>query len=247
MHLSPKEIEKLMLHQAGTLAQKRFARGVLLNHPETVALIATQVLEFIRDGETVSSIMQKGKHLLGINEVMPGIESLVDEVQVEGTFPDGTKLVTIHQPVCTGWGDEALTLYGSQFKRMKMPPKRVDDITPGESTIAQGSLELNQGRETRSVSVMNTGDRPVQVGSHYPFFEVNAALDFNRAEAYGYRLNIPSGTAVRFEPGEEKTVELVALAGLKIQHGGSGLIDGPLETQKASALSAAKTAGFKGA
>ncbi|MGL1904214.1 MAG: urease subunit beta [Fibrobacterales bacterium] len=247
MHLSPKEIEKLMLHQAGALAQKRYARGVLLNHPETVALIATQVLEFIRDGLTVAEIMTKGKLLIGIHEVMPGIETLVDEVQVEGTFPDGTKLVTIHQPICNGWGNEEFALYGSQLKRLKMPPKRKEEITLGETTIKKGSLELNEGRETTSITVMNTGDRPVQVGSHYPFFEVNAALDFDRAKAYGYRLNIPSGTAVRFEPGEEKSVELVALAGLRVQHGGSGLTDGPIDAQREIALSAAHSAGFKGA
>ena len=99
MRLSPREIDKLVLHSAGVVAQKRYARGLLLNYPEATALIATQLLEFIRDGESVAVLMDKGKQLLGIEEVMPGVPDMVDEVQVEGTFPDGTKLVTVHNPI----------------------------------------------------------------------------------------------------------------------------------------------------
>ena len=99
MRLSPREIDKLVLHNAGFVAQKRYARGLRLNYPETTALIATQLLEFIRDGERVSTLMNKGKQLLGIEDVLPGVPELVHEVQVEGTFPDGTKLVTVHNPI----------------------------------------------------------------------------------------------------------------------------------------------------
>jgi urease subunit beta len=86
-------------------------------------------------------------------------------------------------------------------------------MIPGELFSAEGEIELNAGRETTSVTVANTGDRPIQVGSHYHFFETNPALDFDRDAAYGFRLNIAAGTAVRFEPGQGRTVELVALAG----------------------------------
>ena len=99
MKLTPREIDKLMLHNAGFLAQKRYARGLALNYPETVALLAAQILEFIRDGDRVADLMDKGKRILGLADVMPGVASMVDEVQVEGTFPDGTKLVTVHDPI----------------------------------------------------------------------------------------------------------------------------------------------------
>jgi len=99
MHLSPRELDKLVLHNAGFLAQKRLARGVRLNHPECVALIATVVLEFIRDGRSVAELMDIGRTLLGRYQVMDGVAELIAEVQVEGTFPDGTKLVTVHHPI----------------------------------------------------------------------------------------------------------------------------------------------------
>src|ERR1700682_5893505 len=99
MHLTPHELDKLTLHQAGVLAQKRLARGVRLNHPEAVALIATQVLEFVRDGRSVAELMDLGRRLLGRADVMDRVGEMLTEVQVEGTFPDGTKLVTIHHPI----------------------------------------------------------------------------------------------------------------------------------------------------
>jgi urease subunit gamma/beta len=113
MHLSPREIDKLALHQAGSLAQKRLARGLRLNHPEAVALIATQVLEFIRDGHKVADLMDLGRRILGRAEVLDGVSDLVAEVQVEGTFPDGTKLVTVHHPIVCEQGDLELALRGS--------------------------------------------------------------------------------------------------------------------------------------
>ena len=99
MRLTPRELDKLTLHQAGSLAQKRLARGLRLNHPEAVALIATVLLELIRDGRRVSELMDLGRRLLGRRQVMAGVDALVTEVQVEGTFPDGTKLVTVHDPI----------------------------------------------------------------------------------------------------------------------------------------------------
>ncbi len=102
-------------------------------------------------------------------------------------------------------------------------------MTPGEIIVADGDITLNAGRETRSMEVANTGDRPIQVGSHFHFFEVNRALRFERQRAYGFRLDIPAGTAVRFEPGEERTVELVALAGRRIVRGLNGAVNGPVD------------------
>jgi len=102
-------------------------------------------------------------------------------------------------------------------------------MIPGEMLVASGEIELNSGRETLTLSVANTGDRPVQVGSHYHFYETNAALDFDRQAARGFRLDIAAGTAVRFEPGQSRTVHLVTLAGERKVYGFRGLIQGALE------------------
>jgi urease subunit gamma/beta len=231
MHLSPREIDKLMLHGAGFLAQKRLARGVRLNYPEAVALIATQLLEFIRDGRGVAELMDLGRKLLGRAQVMEGVPEMIAEVQVEGTFPDGTKLVTVHHPIEAEHGDLSLALAGSflpvpPLERFKLAPR--DEVKPGEVLVQPGELVLNEGRDAISLEVTNRGDRPIQVGSHYPFFETNRALVFNRAKAHGRRLDIPAGTAVRFEPGEKKTVQLVAIAGERVMRGGNALGSGPV-------------------
>lgn len=102
-------------------------------------------------------------------------------------------------------------------------------MIPGEYRLEPGEIEINAGRSTVRLAVRNTGDRPIQVGSHFHFFEVNRALDFDRAEAYGMRLNIPAGTAVRFEPGDEREVELVALGGTREVRGLNGWVDGALD------------------
>ena len=230
MHLAPRDLDKLLLHNAGFLAQKRLARGLRLNYPEAVALIATQLLEFIRDGRSVSALMQMGRKFLGRNQVMSGVPEMIGEVQVEGTFPDGTKLVTVHHPIATEHGDLALALYGSflPVPDLKLFSGEKTPIEPGEIQVQEGQIELNSGRNTVAVAVTNLGDRPIQVGSHYHFIETNTSLKFDRAAAYGKRLDIPAGTAVRFEPGETKTVNLVEIAGNKVIHGGNNLASGPV-------------------
>jgi urease subunit gamma/beta len=250
MHLSPREIDKLLLHQAGVLAQKRLARGLRLNHPEAVALLATQLLEFIRDGRSVAELMNLGRQFLGRNQVMPGVASMICEVQVEGTFPDGTKLVTVHHPIASENGDLALALYGSFLPVPELSvfasEGKEADFEPGACLSQEGELELNAGRAVVSISVTNMGDRPVQVGSHYHFIEVNASLKFDRAQAYGKRLDIPAGTAVRFEPGESKTVRLVEIAGNRVIRGGNSLADGPVsEVGLAAAMERVKEQGFQ--
>jgi len=227
MHLGPREIDKLLLHNAGFLAQKRYARGLKLNYVETVALISAQLLEFIREGYSVAELMDRGKQLLGFDDVMPGVSGMLPEVQVEGTFPDGTKLITVHQPISRQTGDPELALYGSGLTR-RNGTIAVDNLSaeiPGEVICEEGEIELNAGRETILLTVLNHGDRPVQVGSHYPFFETNPALLFDRARAYGMRLNIAAGTAVRFEPGESKQVELVKIGGSATVRGGNALTE----------------------
>src|ERR1700682_1877621 len=215
MHLTPHERDKLALHQAGVLAQKRLARGVRLNHPEAVALIATQILEFIRDGRSVAELMDLGRRMLGRAQVFSGVPELIAEVQVEGTFPDGTKLVTVHHPIALEQGDLSIALYGSFLPApaASAPGPAAFEPVPGEVLAAEGEIVLNAGRESVPLAVVNRGDRPIQVGSHFPFSETNRALSFARGRAQGKHLDIPAGTAVRFEPGESKTVQLVPFAG----------------------------------
>ncbi len=216
MELLPREKDKLLLFTAALVAERRKARGLKLNYPEAVAFISAAILEGARDGRTVAELMAYGTQLLGAADVMEGVPELIAEVQVEATFPDGTKLVTVHQPIPSAGG-----------------------VTPGEVLVADApAIEINEGRELVTLEVSNTGDRPIQVGSHYHFFETNQALSFDRGAARGFRLNIPAGTAVRFEPGQARTVELVALAGARKVYGfrGSimGALDGPNEAEPAS-------------
>jgi urease subunit gamma/beta len=233
MHLTPRELDKLVLHQAGFLAQKRLARGLRLNYVESVALIATQLMEFIRDGRSVAELMDLGRQLLGRANVLDGVSEMLHEVQVEGTFPDGTKLVTVHNPIVAGQGDLSLALYGSFLPlpagNAAIAPRAVPaDTPPGRVIAAEGEIVLNDGRPSVEVTVANRGDRPIQVGSHYHFVETNRALDFDRRAAYGMRLDIPAGAAVRFEPGETKTVRLVAIAGARVIRGGNAWVSGPV-------------------
>jgi urease subunit gamma/beta len=228
MHLTPRDVDKLVLHGAGFLAQKRLARGLRLNYPESVALLATQLLEFIRDGRSVAELMDLGRRILGRIHVMSGVTDLLAEVQVEGTFPDGTKLVTVHGPIALTTVDLTLALYGSYLPvpsdgAFAAPETEGNERsrTPGELFVAPGEIALNEGREVVEIVVKSVGDRPIQVGSHYPFDETNRALVFDRKRAAGKRLDIPAGTAVRFEPGDQKTVRLVAIATIDAGAGGS--------------------------
>ena len=229
------------MHQAGFLAQKRLARGLRLNYPEAVALIATQLLEFIRDGRSVAELMDLGRQLLGREDVADGIPEMIDEVQVEGTFPDGTKLVTVHHPIVAAQGNRALALYGSFLtdSAAAIAATQVPIEGPaGEVMTAAGELTLNADRDATRLEVANQGDRPIQVGSHYHFVETNRALVFDRAAAYGMRLDIPAGTAVRFEPGETKTVNLVAIAGNRVITGGNAFANGPVTEEGRAQLRA---------
>jgi urease subunit gamma/beta len=247
MHLSPRELDKLVLHNAGFLAQKRLARGLRLNHPESVALIATVLLEFIRDGRSVAELMDLGRQLLGRNQVMSGVPELIYDVQVEGTFPDGSKLVTVHHPIASENGNLALALYGSFLpvpELSKFAPI-ADEPQPGAYLLAEGDIEANVGRTPVEVEVTNLGDRPVQVGSHYHFAETNPGLRFDRTLAYGRRLDIPAGTAVRFEPGETRTIRLVEIAGKRVIRGGNNLASGKVSVTARRAVAArAKKRGF---
>jgi urease subunit gamma/beta len=197
MNLTPREKDKLLIAMAAMVARRRLERGVKLNHPEAVALITDFVVEGARDGRSVAELMETGAHVVSADQVMDGIASMIHDIQVEATFPDGTKLVTVHHPI-----------RGADDKQI-----------PGEVMAEPGEIVMNVGRETLTLDVSNSGDRPIQVGSHYHFFETNPALKFDRGQARGYRLDIAAGTAVRFEPGQSRSVRLIAIAGKREVYG----------------------------
>lgn len=199
MRLTPHEQDRLLISYAAELARRRRARGRLLNHPEAVALISDHLLEGARDGRSVAELMSSGREVLSADDVIDGVPELLPEVQVEATFPDGTKLITVHEPISPARGD--------------------GHVVPGEVIPAEGSIEINEGADVVTIDVVNTGDRPVQVGSHVHFPQSNDALEYDRDRAFGRRLDIPAGTAVRFEPGITMTVRLVALGGTREVHG----------------------------
>jgi urease subunit gamma/beta len=206
MNLTPREKDKLLVAMAAMVARRRLERGVKLNHPETVALITDFILEGARDGKSVAELMAAGAHVLTADQVMPGVAEMIHDVQVEATFPDGTKLVTVHEPI-----------RGASH-----------ELIPGEIITPPGDIEINAGRPAIILKVINSGDRPIQVGSHYHFFEVNQALQFDRAAARGMRLDSTAGTAVRFEPGQSRDVQLVPLAGAREVYGFNQAIMGKL-------------------
>ncbi|KAH6852902.1 hypothetical protein BKA58DRAFT_394453 [Alternaria rosae] len=240
MQLCPKELDKLVISQLGLLAQRRLARGVKLNHAEATALIANNLQELIRDGNhSVADLMSIGTTMLGRRHVQPSVVASLGELMVEGTFPTGTYLVTVHHPVCTDDGDLEKALYGSFLPipsndMFPLPDSSVYEDTkqPGAIVAVKGEagiIKLNEGRKRIKLKVKSMGDRPIQVGSHYHFIETNPQLQFDRIRAHGYRLDIPAGTSVRFEPGDTKTVTLVQIGGNKIIKGGNQIASGFIE------------------
>ncbi|PNG24885.1 urease subunit gamma [Methylocella silvestris] len=231
MLLTPTEMERLTIFTAAELARKRRAKGLKLNYPEAVAFITDEILEGAREGRSVADLIGYGSTLLTTEDVMPGVAAMTSVLQVEGLFPDGTKLVTVHNPIRPREGSD------------------LEDFEPGLITAAEGEIELSAGRSLTVLDVVNTGDRPVQIGSHYHFFEVNRALDFDRKAAIGMRLDIPAGTAVRFEPGQRRTVGLVAFGGTRMLSGFNNLMLGMDDSEDAVAAALARAAanGFKGA
>ena len=216
MFLTNRESEKLMIYTAAKLAMERKDRGVKLNYPEAVAILSSYIIEGARDGKSVAQLMVDATKVLKQDDVMSGVASMMHMVQVEATFNDGTKLVTVHNPI----------------------PYDKNELIPGQYFIDEGEISLNDKKEITTIEVKNDGDRPVQIGSHYHFFEVNKELNFDRASAYGKRLDIPAGTSVRFEPGSSKEINLVEFTGKRYMSGFNGLVEGFLddETTKQNAM-----------
>ena len=221
MDLTPTELERLTIFTA-ELARRYLGEGVKLSHPEAVAYLADELLLAARKGMTHPELVAHAATLLTHEQVEPGVPSLLTTFSVEVMMDEGTKLVTVFDPI---------------------PPGPFEPI-PGEIIPMAGEIELNAGRDAVEIEVLNTGDRAIQVRSHAHFFEVNPALSFDRQAAYGRRLDRPSGGGERFDPGIAKRVTLVSYGGQQVVHGFAGLTEGPVEAQEQAAMMAAREKGY---
>jgi urease subunit gamma/beta len=236
MNLTPTELERLTIFTAAELARRYRSHGIRLSHPEAVALISDEVLTAARKGMLYADLVDYGRSLLTTDDVEPGVAHMIPFLCVEACMAEGTKLVTVFDPIKPG--------------RIANPtePSRIEPI-PGEIITLPGEIEINAGRESVSVDVLNTGDRAIQVRSHAHFFEVNRALKFDRAATFGMRLDRPSGTGIRFQPGEIIRVDLVRIGGTGNVRGFGRLTEGSIHSGevKQRGLSLAKERGYQGA
>ena len=230
MRLTPTERDRLVLFGAAELARARRARGLRLNVPEATALIADTVCEAARDGLRLAEAISAARSVLGPRDVLPGVPDVVTEIQVEAVFDDGTRLAVVTDPFrCGETGEGSLG--------WRAPGAAIPREEAGLGSAPAAAVP---------VTVRNTGDVPISVTSHFHFFEVNRRLAFDRAAAYGMRLDIPAGSSTRFEPGVPVAVELVPIGGARIAIGFSGLVDGPLDALGAreAALARASAEGY---
>ena len=225
MLLTPTERDRLLIFTAAELARARRARGLRLNVPETIALVADTVCEAARDGKRHHEALAAGRAVLGPDDVLPGVADVVSEVAVEAVFDDG--LAWSSSP--TRWGAAHL-----------------GDLAPGAVLQAGTPDAAAPQSDVVEVGVVNTAPVPVSVSSHFHFFEVNPRLRFDRAAGYGRHLDLPAGATVRFDPGAEVAVRLVPFGGNRVVVGFSGLVDGPLDAPGAreAALERAKVFGY---
>ena len=219
MRLLPREQDRLLLFLAAELARKRRARGLRLNQAEAVALIADEVCEAARDGRAYAEAEAVGYGVLGPEDVADGVAGLVRRVEVEALFGDGSRLIVLHDPI-----------------RATEPPH-------------QGDVGVEWLAESPALTVVNEGEHPVGVSSHFHFFEVNRVLRFERAAAWGTRLAVAPGTKVWFDPGIPRKVVLLPFGGKRVIRGHAGLVDGPLDAPGAreTALERARACGYRGA
>ena len=195
MKLTPKEQDRLTIFTLAELARRRRARGIQLNYPEAVALISDEVMEEARAGRGYDEVVAHGMQVLSAEEVMEGVPELTETLYIEPLFEDGTKLIVLHTPIRPKDAADAVS---------SEQPRVLPATSPAPLTI-------NAGKPTITLSVTNTSDHPLQITSHMPFWEINARMQFDREQARGYRLDIPAGGAVRWEPGETKEVRLCRL------------------------------------
>jgi urease subunit gamma/beta len=211
VNLTPTEIERLTVFSAAEMARRNLREGVLLSHPEAVALLVDEVMLAARKDMAYDEVIDHAAALLRADQCEPGVPDMVRIVTIDALFRDGTKLVALIDPITPGQ----------------------NDIRPGEVITGDEPIELFPGAERVTLTVVNRGDRDVQVRSQAHFFETNPALEFDRRAAWGRKLDVASGAGVRFEPGIPVDVRLVPIAGARMARGFSGLVDGPLDADGA--------------
>jgi urease subunit gamma/beta len=189
MRLTPWEEERLLIFSAAELARRQRERGLLLNAPESIALMCDAMLDAARAGASYEAVEAAGHAAVSADQVLPGVAELVDHVAIEVLMDDGVRLVVLREPLGRG-----------------------DRLGPGAVRQAPERL-LDDRRERRTVEVHNTSKRIVRVSSHHPFDRVNPRLVFDRATARGFRLDLPAGSTERWSPDETRTVRLVAYGG----------------------------------
>jgi urease subunit gamma/beta len=226
VRLTPQEQDRLLIFTAAAMARARLERGLRLNVPETIALVCGAVIESARDGARLADAAETGRTVLGPDDVLPGVAEVVTEVRVEAVFDDGTRLVVVPRPVGVG---------------------RLGAGGPG--AVVTAAFAERPSADAVTVTVRNEADVPISVTSHWHFFEANPRLHFDRAAAYGRHLDIPAGSAVRFDAGVEVTVRLVPIGGKRVAVGFAGLVDGELDAPGArdEALARARSMGYLGA
>lgn len=231
MNLNPTELERLTIFSAAELARRYRSQGIKLSHPEAVALLTDEVLTAARRGLSHPELVNYGQGLLTTDDVEPGVDTMIPHIALEVSMTEGTKLVVLFDPIKPG----------------KEWPR--DTVIPGEIIPRDGDIEINAGLARVTLEVINTGDRAIQVRSHAHFFEVNRALHFDRAQAFGMKLDRPSGTGVRFEPGQLVMVDLVKYGGTGEVIGFANLTNGSVHSTdvRDRALEKAKSQGYKGA
>ena len=194
MRLIPWEEERLVIFAAAELARRHRAAGLPLNHPEAVAVICDAMLEVARAGGTYEDVASAGRAAVDPGDVLDGVRELLDEVRLEVLLGDGARVIALNDPLDRG-----------------TPP---DPLGPGALVIEDAhDIEVNRDRASIELSVTSRSRRKIRISSHYPFHRVNQRLEFDRDVAAGYRLDIPAGGYVGWEPGETRTVRLVRYAG----------------------------------
>jgi urease subunit gamma/beta len=189
MHLGPTEEERVRVFAVAELARRTLERGLRLSAPEAIALICDEMHLAARAGGSFDDVVEAGRGALRPDQVLDGAASLASEIRLEVLLDEGTRLVVLRDAL------------------------GAEDDVPGAIATADGDVELAPGRGRLALAVTNTSERPVRVSSHYPFWRVNARLEFDRAAARGYRLDVPAGSSIRWAAGETRRVELVALGG----------------------------------
>lgn len=190
MRLNPTEQDRLLVFATAQLARETLARGLALNAPEAIALVCDEMHLAARAGAAYEQVVDTGRSIAERTPVLDGVTTIAAEIRLEVLLEDGSRLIVLREP------------FGP-----------ADAGGPGAIRFAPGDVDLVPDRERRRLTVRNTSRRPVRISSHYPFWQVNPSLEFDREAARGFRLDLPAGDSLRWGPGEEREVELVAYGG----------------------------------